>query len=101
MRVTAAPACANSCAATADNFALSEPVRSDPGITRIFSADILEIAFRLVPLTDSLRVFYSQTGRPIFAEYAPISLCDTPRPGPAEDSSRSARKLPWTRPAAI
>src|SRR5665213_2383745 len=44
MRVTSAPACASSAAMVAASFALSEPVRSEPGITRIFSADMIEIA---------------------------------------------------------
>src|ERR1700692_4982633 len=43
MRLTSAPASANSCAAAAASLALCEPVRSEPGITRIFSADIFEI----------------------------------------------------------
>ncbi|GCC48942.1 hypothetical protein chiPu_0033208, partial [Chiloscyllium punctatum] len=42
MRLTSAPDCASSCASTAASFVLSEPDRSDPGITRIFSADILK-----------------------------------------------------------
>jgi hypothetical protein len=41
MRVTSAPDCANSSAATAASLALSEPDRSDPGITRIFSAAMI------------------------------------------------------------
>ena len=41
MRVTSAPAWANSWAAAAASLALSEPVRSEPGITRIFSADMI------------------------------------------------------------
>src|SRR5947209_13177052 len=40
MRVTSAPASASSQAAVAASFAFSEPARSDPGITRIFRADI-------------------------------------------------------------
>src|ERR1700722_2370572 len=40
MRVTSAPASASSAAMVAASFALSEPVRSEPGITRIFSADM-------------------------------------------------------------
>ena len=42
MRVTSAPSCANSTAAAAASRTLSEPVRSEPGITRIFSADMIQ-----------------------------------------------------------
>src|SRR3978361_1943910 len=52
MRVTSAPASANSCAAAAASLALCEPVRSEPGITRIFSADMIEIALRTSPSRD-------------------------------------------------
>src|SRR3569832_601576 len=42
MRVTSAPACASSHPAVAASLAFSEPVRSEPGITRIFRADIIK-----------------------------------------------------------
>src|ERR1700710_282530 len=65
MRVTSAPARTNSCAAAAASFALSEPVRSEPGMTRIFNADMISIAFarsrrqRAAPDDQPLR--YTQT----------------------------------------
>src|SRR5439155_19538877 len=51
IRVISAPCSASACAATAASFALSEPDRSDPGITRIFSADIFEFVFGANPPT--------------------------------------------------
>src|SRR3954447_7405064 len=45
MRVISTPAWANSYAATAASFTLCEPVRSEPGMTRILGADILSNAF--------------------------------------------------------
>src|ERR1700690_220308 len=45
IRVTSAPACASSSVAAAATLALSEPVRSEPGITRIFSADMICVSF--------------------------------------------------------
>src|SRR5436853_3109475 len=58
MRVTSTPASANSYAAAAASLALCEPVRSEPGMTRIFSADMIPIA----------RPTYRATSR---AKYAP------------------------------
>src|SRR4051794_40928196 len=43
-RVTSTPESANSYAAVAASFALCEPVRSEPGMIRIFSADMIQIA---------------------------------------------------------
>src|ERR1700704_2695067 len=53
MRVTSTPDCASSCAAAAASLALSEPERSDPGITRIFSADIFQKSHFLIALGTS------------------------------------------------
>src|SRR5947208_2873938 len=41
-----APARTNSCAAAAASCTLSEPDRSEPGITRIFNAGMISVAFR-------------------------------------------------------
>src|SRR3954470_17060127 len=101
MRVTSAPDCASSCAMAAATLAWSEPERSDPGITRIFSADIFfEIAVRARPAAQMRRAsVFSENAlsqylarilfaKPVstFAEYAGVSPCDTPRPGRAEGS---------------
>src|SRR4029077_4393187 len=93
MRVTSAPDCASSCAATAASLALSEPDRSDPGITRILSADIslkshsgpTRLATRRrafspkMLLTDNRRVFYSQIRHPLVrnAPYQPLRYTQT------------------------
>src|SRR5438270_5727102 len=46
MRVTSTPARTNSCAAAAASLTLSEPVRIEPGMTRIFTADMISIALQ-------------------------------------------------------
>src|ERR1044072_3247085 len=45
IRVTSAPARTSSWAAAAASFTLSEPDRNEPGMTRIFNADMISIAF--------------------------------------------------------
>ena len=82
MRVTSAPACASSCAAAAASRALNEPCGSIRG-SRGFSA----------------RTYWkSRSGQSPRARRGDgISPCDTPRRGPAENSSRCARRLLWKR----
>src|SRR5882757_1485238 len=84
MRVTSTPDCASSCATTAASLALSEPERSDPGITRIFNADIfLEIALGANPQRECREQYqplrYTQTragGR--FIQIRSEASVDTP-----------------------
>src|ERR1041385_8554439 len=45
MRVTSAPARTSSWGGAAASFILSEPDRSEPGMTRIFSAGMISVAF--------------------------------------------------------
>src|ERR1700710_204136 len=66
MRVTSTPARTNSCAAAAASFTLSEPVRSEPGMTRIFNADMISIRVqagpgRLAKAPDDQPLRYTQT----------------------------------------
>src|SRR3954451_20375884 len=56
MRVTSAPARTKSCAAAAASFTLSEPERSEPGMTRIFNAGMISIAFRASRLPAEARL---------------------------------------------
>src|SRR3954447_14986562 len=65
MRVTSAPARTSSCAAAAASFALSAPVRSEPGMTRIFNADMIPFAFARSQRREQRRIYrplrYTQT----------------------------------------